>query len=150
MNTGRYTKEFEEMLDRRFELSEESFKNELTLETKQLELQAMRNAGLAKEVDLLTLREKIEKATGRTLNDSEVEQLQKLIDLRYELNGLSSKTILTHGIITNELAQRGGFTSSVVMDDAEDVNQQLINNGRTANQLLTEIRDFNKKNGVIQ
>lgn len=146
---GTYTAAFNAMLEQRNAVAEEMFKNELTVEAQQLEYQAMRNAGLEKEVDLLLLKNKIEKTTGKTLNDGQVEQLEELINLQHELNN-TDLNLRLHGTLTNELARRGGFNSSVISDRKTSINEQIRNNGRTANQLLAEIRDFTKKNGVIQ
>lgn len=146
---GTYTEAFNEMLEKRNAVAAQMFQNELTVEAQQLEYQAMRNAGLQKEVDLILLKNKIEKTTGKTLDDGQVDQLKELINLQHELNN-TDLNLRLHGTLTNELARRGGFNSSVISDRKTSINEQIRNNGRTANQLLTEIRDFTKKNGVIQ
>ena len=65
------------------------------------------------------------------------------------MNGYK-QTLNIRGELTNELARRGGFTSSVVSDPMWTINQQLLQVQKSQNNILSSIRDDIKNVGVIR
>ena len=53
-------------------------------------------------------------------------------------------------VITNELAKKGGFASSIVVDRAQDVNKQILGQTKKQTDLVGKIRDEIAKYSVIQ
>ena len=56
----------------------------------------------------------------------------------------------TNGVITNQLAQKGGFASSVVTDRAQDINKQILSQAKKQTDISTQIRNAVEKYSVIQ
>jgi len=70
--------------------------------------------------------------------------------LKYDLSKIGGWTLQTTGTLTNELAARGGFNSSVHTDNKYDVNQQIYNQTHGIYQTLHTIPQLLRNMGVIQ
>ena len=113
-----------------------------------LQIQAMKAAGYGKQAAELEAIRNAEKAKGAKLTEEEAKQVKKLASLQYDLANLNTSVQFT-GTMTNELASRGGFSSSVVSDDRYDVNQQILTVQKAQEALLKQIEAELKKMGVI-
>ena len=69
--------------------------------------------------------------------------------MQYELGAVFPSIQVGQGTITNELARRGGFASSVVTDTSLDVNTQILAVQKAQESLLKQIDAEIKKLGVI-
>lgn len=157
--------ELNKIIEKRKQLGGLKLKDYLQGQNESLDIQEKRKNGDEKEALRLEVLRNAERIKGAKLTTEEIKNAERLADRQWKLrqnekSGSSSssstkkieyrQTLNIRGELTNELARRGGFASSVVRDTEDDINKQIMNNGKTTNQLLTEIRDFNKKNGVIQ
>lgn len=142
-------KEVEEILKKQKELGALNLKQDLKGQAESLQIQAMKAAGKGKEAAQLEAVRNAEKVKGAKLTEKEIEQVKKLSDLQYELANFSTNVQIGQGTITNELASRGGFASSVVTDSKTDVNNQILTVQKAQEALLKQIEAELKKMGVI-
>ena len=123
-----------------------------------LDIQSMKENGELKEALRLEVLRNAEKIKGGKLTKEELKNVEILADRQFELQNRSGKgeenrykqTLNIRGELTNELARRGGFTSSVVSDPMWTINQQLLQVQKYQNNILTSIRDDIKNVGVIR
>ena len=127
-------------------------------ENKSLDIQGMRENGELKEALRLEVLRNAEKIKGGKLTKEELKNVERLADRQFELQNRSGKgeensykqTLNIRGELTNDLAKRGGFTSSVVSDPMWTINHQLLQVQKSQNIILTGIRDDIKNVGVIR
>ena len=127
-------------------------------ENKSLDIQGMRENGELREALRLEVLRNVEKIKGGKLTKEELKNVERLADRQFELQNRSGKnelngykqTLNVRGELTNELARRGGFTSSVVSDPMWTINQQLLQVQKYQNNILSSIRDDIKNVGVIR
>ena len=127
-------------------------------ENKSLDIQGMRENGELREALRLEVLRNAEKIKGGKLTKEELKNVERLADRQFELQNRSGKnelngykqTLNVRGELTNELARRGGFTSSVVSDPMWTINQQLLQVQKYQNNILSSIRDDIKNVGVIR
>ena len=127
-------------------------------ENKSLDIQGMKENGELKEALRLEVLRNAEKIKGGKLTKEELKNVERLADRQFELQNRSGKgeenrykqTLNVRGELTNELARRGGFTSSVVSDPMWTINQQLLQVQKYQNNILSSIRDDIKNVGVIR
>ena len=127
-------------------------------ENKSLDIQGMKENGELKEALRLEVLRNAEKIKGGKLTKEELKNVERLADRQFELQNRSGKgeenrykqTLNVRGELTNELARRGGFTSSVVSDPMWTINQQLLQVQKSQNNILSSIRDDIKNVGVIR
>ena len=127
-------------------------------ENKSLDIQGMKENGELREVFRLEVLRNAEKIKGGKLTKEELKNVERLADRQFELQNRSGKielngykqTLNIRGELTNELARRGGFTSSVVSDPMWTINQQLLQVQKSQNNILSSIRDDIKNVGVIR
>ena len=127
-------------------------------ENKSLDIQGMKENGELREVLRLEVLRNAEKIKGGKLTKEELKNVERLADRQFELQNRSGKielngykqTLNIRGELTNELARRGGFTSSVVSDPMWTINQQLLQVQKSQNNILSSIRDDIKNVGVIR
>ena len=141
--------EIEAILKKQRELGALNLKNDLKSQGENLQIQAMKAAGFGKEAAQLEALRNAEKTKGSKLTKEEIAQVKKLSDLQYELANMNMNVSLGHGTMTNELASRGGFASSVVTDSKTDVNNQILTVQKAQEALLKQIEAELKKMGVI-
>ena len=127
-------------------------------ENKSLDIQGMKENGELKEALRLEVLRNAEKIKGGKLTKEELKNVERLADRQFELQNRSGKgeensykqTLNIRGELTNDLARRGGFTSSVVSDPMWTINHQLLQVQKSQNIILTGIRDDIKNVGVIR
>ena len=127
-------------------------------ENKSLDIQGMKENGELREVLRLEVLRNAEKIKGGKLTKEELKNVERLADRQFELQNRSGKielngykqTLNIRGELTNDLAKRGGFTSSVVSDPMWTINHQLLQVQKSQNIILTGIRDDIKNVGVIR
>ncbi len=109
--------------------------------------------GLEKQSLLLQARINAEKAKGAALTEDELDSLKNYIDVQQLIQDATNApnvSLQTTGVITNQLAKKGGFASSVVTDRAQDINKQILNQQRKQTDITTKIKDAIDKYSVIQ
>ena len=141
--------EIEAILKKQRELGALNLQNDLKSKGENLQLQAMKAAGFGKEAAQLEALRNAEKTKGSKLTKEEIAQVKKLSDLQYELSNMNMKVSLGRGTMTNELASRGGFASSVVTDSKTDINNQILTVQKAQEAILKQITAELKKIGVI-
>ena len=127
-------------------------------ENKSLDIQGMKENGELKEALRLEVLRNAEKIKGGKLTKEELKNVERLADRQFELQNRNGKgeensykqTLNIRGELTNDLAKRGGFTSSVVSDPMWTINHQLLQVQKSQNIILTGIRDDIKNVGVIR
>ena len=139
---------YAELIKQKKEQQELNLKGSLKSQGENLQIQAMKAAGYGKQAAELEAIRNAEKAKGAKLTEEEAKQVKKLASLQYDLANLNTSVQFT-GTMTNELASRGGFSSSVVSDDRYDVNQQILTVQKAQEALLRQIETELKKMGVI-
>ena len=141
--------EIEAILKKQRELGALNLQNDLKSQGENLQLQAMKAAGFGKEAAQLEALRNAEKTKGSKLTKEEIAQVKKLSDLQYELANMNMNVSLGRGTMTNELASRGGFASSVVTDSKTDINNQILTVQKAQEAILKQITAELKKIGVI-
>ena len=141
--------EIEAILKKQRELGALNLKNDLKSQGENLQIQAMKAAGFGKEAAQLEALRNAEKTKGSKLTKEEIAQVKKLSDLQYELSNMNMNVSLGRGTMTNELASRGGFASSVVTDSKTDINNQILTVQKAQEAILKQITAELKKIGVI-
>ena len=109
--------------------------------------------GAQKEAVLLQARLNAEKAKGAKLTEEELESLKNYVDVQQMINEANQPLEINapqSQVITNELAKKGGFASSVVVDRAQDINKQILGQTKKQTDLVGKIRDEIAKYSVIQ
>ena len=140
---------YAELLKQKKEQQELNLKGSLKSQGENLQIQAMKAAGFGKEAAQLEALRNAEKTKGAKLTKDEIAQVKRLSDLQYELSNMNMNVSIGRGTMTNELASRGGFASSVVTDSKTDVNNQILTVQKAQEALLKQIEAELKKMGVI-
>ena len=146
------------IIDKKKALSSLKLRDYFQNENKSLDIQGMKENGELREVLRLEVLRNAEKIKGGKLTKEELKNVERLADRQFELQNRSGKielngykqTLNIRGELTNELARRGGFTSSVVSDPMWTINQQLLQVQKSQNNILSSIRDDIKNVGVIR
>lgn len=88
---------------------------------------------------------------GSALSRKQKKQIKSLVELEFKANGLMNLQTNLSGLqtLTNELASRGGFTSSVVQATSRDVNERIYQTQKSAETQLKLIVAQIRKMGVI-
>ena len=113
----------------------------------------MKMIGQEKEAILLQAQLNAQKAKGAALTEDELESLKNYVNVQQLIEDATSTSgikLNTNGVITNQLAQKGGFASSVVTDRAQDINKQILSQTKKQTDISTQIRDAVEKYSVIQ
>ena len=146
------------IIDKKKALNSLKLRDYFQNENKSLDIQGMKENGELKEALRLEVLRNAEKIKGGKLTKEELKNVERLADRQFELQNRSGKgeensykqTLNVRGELTNELARRGGFTSSVVSDPMWTINQQLLQVQKSQNNILSSIRDDIKNVGVIR
>ena len=146
------------LIDKKKALNSLKLRDYFQNENKSLDIQGMKENGELREVLRLEVLRNAEKIKGGKLTKEELKNVERLADRQFELQNRSGKielngykqTLNIRGELTNELARRGGFTSSVVSDPMWTINQQLLQVQKSQNNILSSIRDDIKNVGVIR
>ena len=113
------------------------------------------NAIIGKKKQSLLLQAKInaQKILGRDLTEEELETLKKYAEVDQLISKYKQGQKVDIGrqtVITNDIARKGGYASSVVVDRSVDVNQQILAVQKTQEKLMSDIKDLMKQYSVIQ
>ena len=106
----------------------------------------MEKAGQGAEADSMKAREEARSQLGRELTAGETERIDALAKLTRSVADFSLPQQKDDVVYSNELARRGGFSSSVVIDKSDTPRLQLRAQqeiGKTlleSNTLIREIR----------
>lgn len=95
--------------------------------------------------------EEQQKKKGEALTKKQRNQIRKVVELEFKADKLLNTKIDLSGLqtLSNELASRGGFTSSVVEASKYDVNERIYQTQKSAENQLKMILIEMKKLGVI-
>lgn len=103
---------------------------------------------------LLELQLNAEKIRGRKLTEEEIEALKSYVDvmsLQDQFKANQKLELQTNGVITNDLARKGGWASSVVVDRAQDINKEILNVQKSQVSLMQKINDtMSKSNDLLK
>ena len=151
-------KDLQKIIDKKKALGGLKLQDYFQNENKSLDIQGMKENGELKEALRLEVLRNAEKIKGGKLTEEELKNVERLADRQFELQNRSGKgeenrykqTLNIRGELTNDLARRGGFTSSVVSDPMWTINHQLLQVQKSQNIILTSIRDDIKNVGVIR
>lgn len=106
----------------------------------------MEKAGQGAEADSMKAREEAKSALGRELTSDETKRIDELAKLMRNVSDFTLPQQKDDVVYSNELARRGGFSSSVVIDKSDTPRLQLRAQqeiGKTlleSNTLIREIR----------
>lgn len=112
---------------------------------------------IGKQREALILEQKINLARAlglksiKELNAAQVKGIERQVDLQMkleELSNMNSINVDSPNIITNELARKGGFASSVVVE-RNNVNKQILNASQQQVSIQNAIKSEIQKYGVI-
>lgn len=83
--------------------------------------------GKSVEYQLKQMKEKFKEQFKRDADENEQAAMKSLITTNIEYNKMQkSNPVPIESTITNELARKGGFASSVVVEDANSVNKRIL------------------------
>lgn len=106
----------------------------------------MEKAGQGAEADAMKARDEAKSTLGRELTSDETERIDALAKLMRNVSDFTLPQQKDDVVYSNELARRGGFSSSVVIDKSDTPRLQLRAQqeiGKTlleSNTLIREIR----------
>ena len=113
----------------------------------------MKLIGQEKEAILLQAQLNAQRAKGAKLTEEELESLKNYVDVQQMIDDATNApniSLNSNGVITNQLAAKGGFASSVVTDRAQDINKEILSQTKKQTGISTEIRNAIEKYSVIQ
>lgn len=120
-------------------------------------LEYMKLNDMRKEALLLEAKLNAEKALGRKLTEDELKSLQQYIDRQMMLEDASKTDQKRVGVkkysdsvISNDLASKGGFASSIVVDRSVEINEQILQVQKSQKDLLSKMSNSIEKYSVIQ
>lgn len=103
--------------------------------------------GKKKQSLLLELQLNAEKIRGRKLTEEQLDALKSYVNVMTMQDQLKSNQQLsfqTNGVITNDLARKGGWASSVVVDRSVDINRQILNAQQSQLELMNKLNETMK------
>ena len=111
--------------------------------------------GKQKEAALLEAKLNAQKAKGAALTEAEYESLKNFVNTQELIEQAISESnnkpqLIATGTITNQLAAKGGFASSVVTDRAQDINAQILKTQNKQYDVQKSIKDAVERYSVIQ
>ena len=118
-------------------------------------VQYLKIIGAQKEAVLLEARLNAQKAKGAKLTDDELKSLEGYLNMQQLLDQALAESniqpqLMNTGTISNQLAKKGGFASSVVTDRAQDINAQILKTQNKQYDVQKSIKDAVEKYSVIQ
>lgn len=125
-NTQQRVKKVNELTDLQKKYGETT-KSFFGSQLKSIESKLYEQVGKATEYQLKQMKEKFRQQFKRDATFEEQGVMKDLIKANAELNRMQKvNPIPIEGTITNELAKKGGFASSVVVEDANSLNKRLL------------------------
>lgn len=89
-------------------------------------------------------------AAGGKLTGEQEQEAKKLGTLQYQISRLDqNRPVLQDSYITNDLARIGGWSSSVVQADPNDVNKSILEQSKQTNTLLNEVKETVRRIGEV-
>lgn len=127
-----------------------NLQNNLFEQTKDNQVNILKLAGRNKEAERLQMRMNAEDIAGRRLNPYERDLVDRLADINSRINaGYRFPQIKDAQIYTNELASKGGFSSSVAVEKdtagktqtrlQEDIRKLLAENNKLQNRIAESV-----------
>ena len=153
LNNKGYTltnQQLDEMIRKQSELGALKLRQQQQEEGHSLVAQSMRLMGQERQAMEYEAIRTAKKQKGADLDQQQLTRVRSLVGLKYELSKIGGWNLQTTGTLTNELAARGGFNSSVHTDNKYDVNQQIYNQTHGIYQTLQTIPQLLRNMGVIQ
>lgn len=144
-NLKTYKKELDMMLKLEKQEKNFNFNKSMIDQAESLRWNLLEKTGQGRQATYERLYDQMEKVTGKPLNEEQFDQVQRLANLMYDIQNMSIPTQLEDNIISNELASRGGFASSVAVDKRDNSDKILstINAMNTREEdILGIIRDI--------
>lgn len=142
--------EQDEILQKQKKISELKLRQKQQEEGHSLIAQSMRLMGQERQaMEYEEIRKAQQQKVGR-LSQDELTRIRTLVGLKYQLSKIGSVNLMSTGTITNELAARGGFNSSVHTDSRQSINQQIANQTQGIYNTLQTIPQILRNIGVIQ
>ena len=117
--------------------------------------QYLKIIGKQKESLLLEAKINAERAKGAALTEQEMKSLEGYIEVEDLLNQLKENQnqinkVSGEKIISNDLASKGGFASSIVVDRSVEINEQILQVQKSQRDLLSKVSNSIEKYSVIQ
>ena len=110
--------------------------------------------GKQKEALVLEAKLNAQRAKGAALTEQEYDSLVKYVEQQMAISEAENfDTSVKHqgqNVITNELASKGGWASSIVVDRAKDYNKEILAVQTKQYDLQNQIKNSIEKYGVIQ
>lgn len=105
----------------------ETTKSFFDSQLKGIQSKVYEQAGKSLEYQLKQMKERFKEQYKREANADEQKAMKDLIGLNAEANRMQQNIpIPIQSTITNELARKGGFASSVVVEDANSLNKRIL------------------------
>ena len=143
-------KEIEAILKKQRQLGALNLQNDFKSQGEKMQVQAMKNAGFAKEAAQLEAIRNAEKVKGSKLTEDELDKVKQLMSLQIQMNDPTNKLNFSGlDTKTNELTARGGFSSGAVITNKDTVNKQIRDFSQRQVQILNSIYNTLKTGGLI-
>lgn len=105
----------------------ETTKSFFDSQLKGLQSKVYEQAGKSIEYQLKQMKERFKEQYKRDANENEVNAMKDLINANAEFAKMQqANPIPIESTITNDLARKGGFASSVVVEDANSLNKRIL------------------------
>ena len=137
-----------EQIKRQQQAIEELFTNYQNTQTEQY----LKLVGQQKQSLLLEAKINAEKAKGAKLTEEELQALKNYVEVDSLLSEFREGQKLNIGkqsVITNDIARKGGWASSVVVDHAQDINKQILDVQKTQVSLMDKINETMKTSNEL-
>lgn len=142
--------EIEAILKKQRELGALNLQKDFKSQGEKMQVQAMKDAGFAKEAAQLEAIRNAEKVKGSKLTEDELDKIKQLMSLQIQMNDPMNKLNFSGlDTKTNELTARGGFSSGAVITSKDTVNQQIRDFSQRQVQILNSIYNTLKTGGLI-
>lgn len=143
-------KEIEAILKKQRQLGALNLQKDFKSQGEKMQVQAMKNAGFAKEAAQLEAIRNAEKVKGSKLTEDELDKIKQLMSLQMQMNDPTNKLNFSGlDTKTNELTARGGFSSGAVITSKDTVNKQIRDFNQRQVQILNSIYNTLKTGGLI-
>nr|DAD90245.1 MAG TPA: hypothetical protein [Myoviridae sp. ct8ME27] len=143
-------KEIEAILKKQRQLGALNLQKDFKSQGEKMQVQAMKNAGFAKEAAQLEAIRNAEKVKGSKLTEDELDKIKQLMSLQMQMNDPTNKLNFSGlDTKTNELTSRGGFSSGAVITSKDTVNKQIRDFNQRQVQILNSIYNTLKTGGLI-
>lgn len=133
---------YKEQLDKMIELEKHeksmSFNKTMTNQAESLRISLLEKVGKGRQAAYERLFDQMEQVNGGQLNNDQIDQIKRLSDLMYDIQNMSFPSQIDDLIHSNELAAKGGFASSVVVDKRDNTEK-----------IFTLMSKMNEKEGDI-